>query len=185
MSLEAKVAELKGSNESLETEVRHSKEVLQALNSRLDFLNERLESSERDKLNIDLKLREATESLSKQSEASAGNQARLNAIIDALRTQVNAITQSGDRRAADAQREIEGLNEETRRLHNVLSEQQKQNDGVMEEARKLREERSQKAEALNGETRLRTELEQQRDRLQNQLVTLATEQKQVSTLLMY
>ena len=64
MSLEAKVAELKGSNESLETEVRHSKEVLQALNSRLDFLNERLESSERDKLNIDLKLREATESLS-------------------------------------------------------------------------------------------------------------------------
>ncbi len=100
-------------------------------------------------------------------------------MVEALRSQVQSLTQANAKLGDDIKFQQASLEEENKQTLAIVAAKQRQIENLMEESRAISDERAQKAAALTGETRLRAELEQQRDRLQQQFAKLSEEHKQV------
>ena len=179
LSLEGQVQELQKHKSSLEAEFRSAKEVSSALSSRCEYLSERQQALESEKKDCELKLAQTSDTLSKQTETAAATQARLNGMIESLRLQIENLNQANSKLSGDANRQATTFEEEHKRLVGLLADKQKQVEAILEECRTIREDRSQKTAALAGETRLRAELESQRDLMQTRNANLTAENKQV------
>eukprot|EP00042_Codosiga_hollandica_P055204 m.767594 g.767594 ORF g.767594 m.767594 type:complete len:2080 (-) comp59072_c0_seq2:42-6281(-) len=178
LNMETQLQEVQRTFSSADQELHSLKQAHAGVLSRCEFLSERQQALETEKQALHLKNQEAAEALRKQLEASAIAQTRAEGTITALRQQVAHNTELIENMTSDTAQKLRAAEEEQRRVVGLLGEKQKQAEALSQELREVREERSSTTAALAGETRLRAELESQRDRLQAQATSLSAELKQ-------
>ena len=103
------------------------------------------------------------------SEQQAATNARSTALIDSLRSQAQASAAAAEAKISELERQIAALSTEQDRLQRAISQQEAALAAGDSDSKKLREDGARSNAALAGETKLRTELEGQRDKLQVQL----------------
>ena len=173
-------AEIEAAKGKTESEARHYREVNISLNARLDFLSERLALTDREKLHVEQRLKEATDQARRQDELAAQTQTRLNATIDALRSANEQSSLASQQRMDALQRDLDAARADAKRVLEEMAEKVAQVTELRRDCLETKGALAQRQAEVSGVERVRTELEQQRIKLQAVVDRQHTEIQQVT-----
>ena len=148
-------------------EVRHYKEVNLSLNTRLDFVSERLSLLDREKSQLEIQLQEKDTEISKQRELHSANQTRLNATVEAWRAKADAFSNTIEINELSSKEVIGSLREELARAQQDIVDKSGHIEELSHEISALKDGLTQTKSKLAAESQACASIEQQRKQAQD------------------